>query len=221
MFIARNTLSKLLGSSTWAQKAGGALIAFSAFIVIFTFYPALKEEVRYFFSQEEKKPILTREEAREAAAAGQEQEAIIPADEDFGIVIPKIAANSRVLPDVDWRDARAYQQALAKGVAHAEGTAKPGEPGNVFLFAHSGVDFYEAARYNAVFYLLGKLGKDDPISVFYQGRRFEYRVREGRTIEASDTSWLTEKSAEKRLILMTCWPAGTTWKRFIIIADQI
>lgn len=221
MPTARNSLSKLFSHPAWAQKAGSALIALSAFIVIFTFYPILKEEVRYFFSQEREVPILTQEEAREAAAAGRKETVIIPADEDFGIIIPKIAANSRILPDVDWRDANAYQRALAKGVAHAEGTDKPGEPGNVFLFAHSGVDFYEAARYNAVFYLIGKLEKGDPISVFFQGQRFEYRVKEGRIIDASDTSWLTEKGTEKRLILMTCWPAGTTWKRFIVIADQI
>lgn len=221
MSIARNSLSKVLSPSTWAQKAGGALIALSAFIVIFTFYPVLKEEVRYFFSQEDQKQILTKEEARVEEAAGQLESVIVPADEDFGVVIPKIAANSRVLADIDWHDAAVYQKALTKGVAHAEGTAKPGEEGNVFLFAHSGVDFYEAARYNAVFYLLGKLEKDDPIFLFYQGQRFEYQVREGRIIDASDTSWLTEKSPEKRLILMTCWPAGTTWKRFIIIADQI
>ena len=54
---------------------------------------------------------------------------------------------------------------MSEGVAQAKGTAVPGEEGNVFIFSHSGSDFYQADRFNAVFYLLDKLGKGDQIDL--------------------------------------------------------
>ena len=144
----------------WAEKAGIALVAVSAFIVFLTFYPVFREEAKYqLLPKHQDAAVLTAEEAKQNAPDDKRAAngVIYPVDEDFGIVIPKIAANARVIPDVDWQDSRVYQRALAEGVAQAKGTSYPGEPGNVFIFSHSGVDFYEANRYNALFYLINKL----------------------------------------------------------------
>lgn len=146
---------------------------------------------------------------------------MVPVDEDFGIVIPKIGANARVIADVDWRDARVYQQALAQGVAQAQGTAHPGELGNVFLFSHSGVDFLEASRYNALFYLIDKLQLGDEITLFYHREKFLYRVTDKKKVAPEALDLLSGDSSQKTLTLMTCWPAGTTLKRLIVSATQI
>ena len=114
-----------------------------------------------------------------------------------------------------------YQRALTKGVAHANGTSYPGESGNVFIFAHSGVDFYEATRYNAQFYLLSKLVTGDTIYLFYKKQKYVYRVTEKKVVSPEDVTYLTEDSQKKTLSLMTCTPAGTTLKRLLVIADQV
>ncbi len=146
---------------------------------------------------------------------------LLPVSEDFGIVIPKIGANARIIPDVDWEDGAVYQRALTEGVAHARGTAKPGERGNVFLFSHSGVDFLEANRYNALFYLIDKLNPGDDIVVFFEGQKFEYRVVEKKKVAPEELEYLKGSEDQKTLTLMTCWPAGTTLQRLLVIAQQV
>lgn len=200
----------------WIHKAGAALVVVSVLVLLFTFFPVIKEEAKYqFLPKYNNALVVTKEEA------GEKSDVIYPVDEEFGIVIPKISANAPVVPDVDWQDSQVYQRALTRGVAHAAGTAYPGEMGNVFIFSHSGVDFYEANRYNALFYLLNKLTAGDEIYVFYKKQKFVYKVAEQKIVSPEDVEYLTGNSAKKTLTLMTCWPAGTTLRRLIVIAEQV
>jgi sortase A len=109
---------------------------------------------------------------------------------------------------------------LQRGVAHALGTVFPGMSGNIYLFAHSTDNFWNVGRYNAIFYLLKNLVPGDEIVIFYQDKRYDYRVVETRVVEASDVSYITksQEGQQETLILQTCWPPGTTWKRFLVIA---
>lgn len=199
--------------------AGVALVAAAVLLLLLTGYPIAKEEIRYALLPKAGKVSVL---AREVAPPGSvpEDEIIYPQDEEFGIVIPKIAANSRIIANVNWQNSQEYQRALTKGVAHARGSALPGTSGNIFLFAHSGVDFYEATRYNAVFYLVNKLEKGDEIDIFYQKQKFAYKVLEKTTVNPEEISYLEGDAGDKTLTLMTCWPPGTTLKRMIVIAEQ-
>jgi LPXTG-site transpeptidase (sortase) family protein len=141
-----------------------------------------------------------------------------PIDRQFGIVIPKIAANSRVIDEVDAFDPEKYQEALVDGVAHAKGSALPGQPGNVFLFAHSSVNFFEAAKYNSVFYLLHWLKPGDEIMLYYQDKPYVYRVEKVEQIGAQELEYIFGYQPESKLVLMTCWPPGTDWKRLVVTA---
>lgn len=193
-----------------AHWAGTALVVASVFVLLFTFLPVIKEEIKYQFLPKSSKNGLQ-----------ETNDVIYPVDEEFGIVIPKISANAKVIADVDWQDSNIYQRALTRGVAHAAGTAHPGEAGNVFIFSHSGVDFYEANRYNALFYLLNKLAQGDEIDIFYQKQKFVYRVVGQKIVAPENVEYLTGDKTKKTLTLMTCWPAGTTLRRLVVIAEQV
>lgn len=143
---------------------------------------------------------------------------LTPVDTDFGIIIPKIAANAGVIPNVDASDYDVYMAALRKGVAHALGTKFPGEGGNVYFFAHSTDNFWNVGRYNAIFYLLKELEVGDEIDVFYKGVRYIYIVDKKEIVDPSDVSFLTQPSQSEQLTLQTCWPPGTTLKRLVVIA---
>jgi len=203
---------------------GTALVTVSVLFLFVTFFPVLKEEAKYqLWPKHKDVRIVFGTESQSLKEEGKmtASDVIIPVDEDFGIVIPKIGANARVIAGVDWQDSRAYQQALALGVAQAKGTANPGEPGNVFLFSHSGVDFLETARYNALFYLIDKLIDEDEIVLIYRGEKFTYQVTEKKIVAAESLEYLRGDEREKTLTLMTCFPAGTTWKRLVVIAKQV
>ena len=208
----------------WVEKTGTVLVTVSVLVFLLTFYPVVKEEIRYqFFPKHLNATVETREASAEKGmrVPSSENDTLYPIDENFGIVIPKITANAKVIPDVDWQNSAQYQRALTEGVAHAQGTSHPGEKGNIFIFAHSGVDFYEAIRYNAQFYLLSKLVAGDEIDLFYKKQKYVYVVARKEVVLPENVEHIMGQQDKNTLTLMTCTPAGTTFKRLIIIANQV
>jgi sortase A len=205
------------------RQIGGLLIFGAFLILVLQFWPVFQQEIRYVISDHANVPtVLGRDEVTEEnKELVKSHDALIPVNEDFGIVIPKIGANEMVHKDIDWKDGNIYQRALQTGVAHAKGTSTPDKSGNVFLFSHSGIDFYEATRYNAVFYLLGKLDQEDEIFVFYEGKKYVYRVTEKKLVNPEEVDYLTAETPKQQLTLMTCWPAGTTFQRLIVLAEPV
>ncbi len=198
----RNTTSPI-------AAIGLVFMAIGVYIAASTFWPVLLVELGY-----DLKHIVPNNSTK--------QRPIEPVDRTYGIVIPKIGANAHVIADVNPFDPIAYQRALTKGVAQARGTGIPGKGGNIFLFSHSSVNFYEASRYNSVFYLLTKMEKDDRIIVYYHNERYLYAVTATYTVKPTDVRFLTENNVgEETVTLMTCWPPGTSYERLLVIAERI
>lgn len=183
---------------------GYFLIVLAVFILVRTFYPVFSAEVSYQTS----KIIIPKTET-------------IPVDTDFSIIIPKINVNSKVVKNIDPNNSSEYQIALTKGVAHARGSALPGFSGNVFIFAHSANNWYQANQYNAVFYLINKLLPGDEINIYYEGSKYTYSVTDKKIVNAAEINYLTGSTSNQNLTLMTCWPPGTTLKRLIITAKSL
>ncbi len=146
------------------------------------------------------------------------KQVVIPVSTDFGIVIEKIGANARVIPNVDPGNEAVYGPALMEGVAHAKGTAFPGQKGNIYLFAHSTDAPWDIVRYNAIFFLLNKLDLDDRIILFYKGRRYDYIVFDKTIAKPADVHFLTDTYSDSVLTLQTCDPPGTLINRLIVRA---
>ena len=152
--------------------------------------------------------------------SGPTEQILIPIDPLFNILIPKIGANARVFPNVDPSSEDAFIPVLKKGVAHSEGTFFPGQPGNIYLFAHSTDNFWDVGRYNAIFYLLKDLDKGDDVVVFFQNVRHNYVVKEKKIIAPQEVSYITKaRTGKELLVLQTCWPPGTTWQRLLVFAE--
>jgi len=177
------------------------LVFISVSLLIFIFYPVTKEEIKYQVN----KTIVKEED-------------LTPPNKDFSIVIPKIGAVAPIIKNVDPLNKNIFLPALKKGVAHARGTSLPNENGNVYLFAHSTDAFYNVSSYNAVFYLIGKLEKDDEIKIYFNNIEYSYRVTDKMVVNADDSKYLTQTTIEKILTLQTCYPPGTTLKRLVVIA---
>ena len=177
------------------------LIFLSLVLLIFIFWPVTKEEIKYQINK-----------------TTSDEENLVPPNKDFAIVIPKISAVAPIIKNVDPYNKNVFLPALKKGVAHAKGTSFPNENGNVYLFAHSTDAFYNVGAYNAVFYLIGKLEKDDEIKIYFNNIEYSYRVTEKKVVDANDSYYLIQKTNEKILTLQTCYPPGTTLKRLVVIA---
>jgi sortase A len=196
-------------------KAGLVILALSFLAFLFFFHPIIIKETMYAI----KKPDANSLVELNSKPGKPKEKVIIAVDKEFSIVIPKIGANSKVIKDVDPYNSKEYQQKLTRGVAHAKGTSLPGELGNSFYFAHSSDNFYNANRYNSVFYLLNKLNKDDPFYLVYNGEIFKYKVTDAQVVNAEDINYLESDKNKKTATFMTCWPAGTTLRRYIVVGE--
>jgi len=114
--------------------------------------------------------------------------------------------------------------ALKKGIAHALGTGLPGVKSDInrtiYLFAHSTSAPSLVAQYNAQFYLLNKMEIGDEINLTFWAKNYKYRVTEIKITDPSDVSFLTPQTDKELLVLATCTPPGTTWKRLLVIAER-
>jgi len=154
-----------------------------------------------------------------AIVSGDRKQVILPKDAEFSVVIPKIGANSNIIANVDPSNEDEYLQALAHGVAHAKGTSFPGLGSTTYLFAHSADNFWNVGTYNAVFYLLNRLEKGDEINVFFQGTRYKYLVEKTEIVDPAQVEFITaDRGQGEELILQTCYPPGTAWKRTLVFA---
>lgn len=144
---------------------------------------------------------------------------LVPKDPNFSIIVEKIGADAPIIPNVDATDRAAYDAALKKGVAHALGTSFPGGKGVIYLFAHSTDTIFNVPRFNAVFYLLKDMLPGDRIVIFFQGKRYDYIVKETKITDPEDVSYFTMVTDKQILVLQTCYPPGTTWKRLLVVAE--
>lgn len=220
------------------RTLGNFLFLFAIFGVLATFGPSLYYELNFKISQargvtytvpQETSAfgdLLSKKNASQSGGGlgeiltGPKERILIPKDTDFSILIPKLGASSQVFPNVDPSSEDTFLPVLQRGVAHAQGTFFPGMKGNIYMFAHSTDNFWDVGRYNAIFYLLKDLQPGDDVIVFFENQRHNYAVKETRVVDSDDVSFITQSNTGKEvLILQTCWPPGTTWKRLLVFAE--
>ena len=222
------------------RTIGNFLLFFAIFGVLATFGPSLYFELHFRIAQARGVKYSAPAETGSAFGellektskdkiadggfgqllSGPKEQILIPKDTDFSILIPKIGASSKVYPNVDPSNEDEFLPVLQQGISHAQGTLFPGMKGNIYLFAHSTDNFWDVGRYNAVFYLLKDLSIGDDVIVYFEGQRHNYVVTGTKTVDPSEVSYITNSNTGKEMvILQTCWPPGTTWKRLLVFAE--
>ena len=147
---------------------------------------------------------------------------IEPVNKDFSLVIEKIGVNAPVVKDVSVTNSDEYLSSLKDGIAHASVSPYPGEgPGNVYLFAHASVNFWQLGKYSGVFNLLRKLDVGDRIHLFYDDKTYVYETVNKEVHEGWNTYPITRPTIEPTLTLQTCDPPGTTLNRLVVTANLV
>lgn len=207
-----------------------ALIVGGLLLLLLTLWPTLSSEGWYLMKRIERTINCRRQPLNcqraptslfAPLASSPTPLRIEPVSPDFDLIIEKIGVNAPVIEDVPLADRAAYMEAMRHGVAHAQGSAKPGEEGNTYLFAHSSLNFWQLGKYATVFNLLRKLEPEDNITVFYQNKRYDYRVVNKEVISGFDLKPLLNQESESVLTLQTCHPPGTTLNRLIVTARLV
>lgn len=123
---------------------------------------------------------------------------------------------------INWNiqfDEKSVRTGLETGVIHLDGTASPGEVGNVFITGHSSNLPMARGDYKAIFATLPKIKLNDQIFIIRGGRLYSYKVENVFETTPDKVEVMTQ-SKKSMLTLSTCVPIGTAARRFIVQAKQ-
>jgi LPXTG-site transpeptidase (sortase) family protein len=180
-------------------------------IGVFIFYPEIKAEYDIFMRDNNSFRF-------EIAPRSKEKPKIIAVNNEFGIVVPKIYINAKVINFDDTRNLYPPHYILEQGVAHLDSSAYPGETGSVILISHTPSDLYETTRTNPSFYMMYKLIPGDEIYLYYKKDEYIYSVKENMMVDNIKMTDLSQSQETKMLTFISGWPPGTMFKTQVITA---
>jgi LPXTG-site transpeptidase (sortase) family protein len=129
------------------------------------------------------------------------------------IIIPSALVDAPILEGVS-------QGQLSRGVCHVTQSLSPGEGGNCIIEGHNLAEF-GWWKPQSFFSMLEVLENGTPIYIFYNGKRYIYKVKE-KTYKNIEDKALYDLSTGERLTLITCvstWsPTIYTNRRTVIVA---
>lgn len=138
------------------------------------------------------------------------------------IIIPKIWKN---IPLIDIKNRTVsgqselndiFMKELENWVIRYPWSAKPGEEWNSFIFGHSSNFPWIKWEFNDVFALLDKVSYDDDVIVYYNQKKYTYKIKKKNIVSPGNVSILKPKHKNKELSIMTCRPIWTTLNRLVV-----
>jgi LPXTG-site transpeptidase (sortase) family protein len=169
-------------------------------------------------AQEEKEEEEENEE-REEVEEKEESYEVCEKDE---VVIDVINISAPIV-ETEGLYSDDYKDALNNGVVRFPDSAYPGEEGLSVLLGHSAPLGWPDIRYDRVFTEIDKLKEGDVIEICYNNKLYKYTVIDeqiGKEVYevGEDVISLFHEENKKELIVMTCWPPGSSEGRIGIRA---
>lgn len=196
-----------------------SFLVVSGFVFLVMNYKTLGQNFSYWYSNEYKTTPLDLESKNLATIGTGDSSASLPEINNNYLNVPVI----NIKAPISWgvkNNPDEVATRLTKGLIQIQGTALPGEIGNVFITGHSSNYPWAKGNYNNVFAILNKVVVGDMAQIKYQNIDYLYKVKEIKVVEPSDVSVLKSKN-ESTLTLMTCTPVGTSLRRLIVVANQV
>ncbi len=143
------------------------------------------------------------------------------------VIIPKIWKNIPLI-EVENREVNGlkelnniFMKELSNGIIRYPSSWIPGEKWNSFIFWHSSNFPWIKWEYNDVFALLDKVELNDEVIVYYDQKKFKYKIREKKVVKPSNVQVLKDTEDKSEITIMTCWPVWTTLNRLIVVWDLV
>lgn len=132
-----------------------------------------------------------------------------PKPKTNNIVIPKIGVDTQILEGKS-------AQTLNNGLWHRPKTSTPDLGSNTVITGHR----FMYSTGNKTFYHLDKLAVGDPITVYWKGKAYGYRVTKQEVVPPTQTQ-IEESTTDERLTLYTCTPLWTSKNRLVVTATKV
>ena len=204
-----------------------AMIFTSTFVVVFLLlnYRFVEENVQYIVAPSTIRSDSTLDAAvRLLPIADLSVSDSRPLPDSAELVIDTIGIRAPIVfgtPD----DVDLIYDNLEGGVVHYSSTAKPGEEGVSIVLGHSSAYPWYNGNYGAVFALLSRLKPGDRFYVQYDDNRsYFYEMQDSivfNPFSSDERLTAMERSPGNNLILISCYPVGTNYRRIAVRAQQI
>ena len=126
------------------------------------------------------------------------------------IVIPKMGVKAVI-------NEGANANTLSRGIWRMPQGSNPEDGGNTVITAHRYMYRPPDPR---TFFLIDKLVPGDTFYVYWEGEKYNYKVRETKIVDPSEVSILYNTSTNQ-VTLFSCTPLFTSEKRLVVIADEL
>jgi len=140
-------------------------------------------------------------------------------EKENSVEIPKIEVTAPLV-FVESNEINEIKKGLDLGVVHFADSVLPGQSGQTIVLGHSAPPSYPKIKYYWVFVHIDELVEEDEIYVFFNNRKYEYRVTRKFFLEKgeeiSQDSLTDNKSV---LLLISCWPPETGTRRIAVEAE--
>lgn len=133
---------------------------------------------------------------------------------DVSLEIPALGITAPI-NNVDCASYQQYMNMLNQGLIHCLNTGNPGEIGNTFIAGHSSSD--TRSEFENIFSTLPDIPDDALINIYLGKKKITYQVSQELIVKDTDV-FVMNPSNQVELTLMTCWPVGTSDKRYIVKA---
>ncbi len=126
------------------------------------------------------------------------------------LVIPKMGVKAMI-------NEGTTADTLVKGIWRMPQGSNPINGGNTVITAHRYMYRPPDPR---TFFLLDKLVPGDTFYIYWEGKRYDYRVRETKVVDPSEISILYN-TPNNQVTLFSCTPLFTSKQRLVVIADEL
>ena len=149
---------------------------------------------------------------------------VVATPKHYDLTIPAIGAKAPIVLEQSINPDVIFSR-LEDGVVHYAGTPLPGEVGTSIILAHSSAYPWYKGHYGSVFALLTKLKPGDEVFVSDGTKILKYQVTESLVFNpftSNDPKLLAlSQSDRSSIVLVSCWPVGTAYKRIAVKADLV
>lgn len=198
-------------------------IFIAAFVLIFAVLNGrfLAAEVQYSLGIT---PTISPAASPKPATSPILEKTVIKTSDSAILTISKIGVSTPIVFGVNDKTKDIYNN-LSRGVVHYSLSPKPGEEGASIILGHSSDYPWKKNAYGSVFALLGKLAPGDRLQVQYDnGTVLTFEVKQSLIFAPFSKDSRLEKiegGTDSSLVLVSCWPVGTAYKRIAVEATLV
>ena len=154
------------------------------------------------------------QQAAQQTKSGQKAAPIATKQPGNRLVLPKIGVDTQIIEGKN-----IYVIGKNQGVWRETSKIDPTTPGNIVIAGHR---FLYTATNGGWFYNLPELKIGDKIYITWNEKVYEYEVYNTRAVYPTQTDIRDpDPEVTKKLTMYTCYPLGSTAKRFVIEAKQL